>query len=155
MPDGDRQKRQKEMEERALRQREVERQRFLLNMDPGSWKSLAEEGYFQKGEDDFKAAAEAEKAVRGVSDRYCVLLHSLGALLDQRSSVCDTDHERHMISFRSALFLEESIRARRERAAILGKLEADEELRLSETILLKARGLCDYALDGGGPDMTR
>jgi len=77
--DGDRQKRLKAMEERAARQRELERQRFLLSLDPATWEPLAEEGYFQKAEDDFKAAAAEEKAVRGISDRCCLLLHALGA----------------------------------------------------------------------------
>jgi len=49
------------MEERAVRQQQVERQRFLLNLDPASWEQMAEEGYFQKAEDDFKAAAAEEK----------------------------------------------------------------------------------------------
>ena len=48
--DRERQQRLKEMEERALRQQQVERQRFLLNLDPGTWEQMAEEGYFQKAE---------------------------------------------------------------------------------------------------------
>jgi len=30
----------------------------------------------------------------------------------------------------------------------------DEELRMSESIILKAQSLCNYALDGAGPEMT-
>ena len=48
---------------------QVERQRYLLNLDPATWEKMAEEGYFQKAEDDLTAAAKEEKAVRGVTDR--------------------------------------------------------------------------------------
>ena len=58
------------------------------------------------------------------------------------------------ISFRSALFLEQSIQARKDRAKTIGTLGPDEELRMSESIILKAQSLCNYALDGAGPDMT-
>jgi hypothetical protein len=81
-------------------------------------------------------------------------LHALGALLDRRSYVDETNTQRHMVSFRSALFLEQSIQARRERAAMVDKVEAAEELRMSESIILKAQSLCNYALDGAGPEMS-
>ena len=150
--DIERQQRLREMEARAKRQQQIERQRFLLNLDPGSWEKLADDGYFQKGEDDLMAAASEEKSVRGVTDRFCMLLHALGALLDRRSYVDETG-QRHLISFRSAIFLEESISARRQRQA-QATVDPSEQLRMSESILLKAQSLCNYALDGGGSSMT-
>ena len=145
--DSARHKRVQEVQARALKQQQLERQRFLLNLDPGSWQRQADEGYFQQGEDDLMAAAAEEKAVHGVSDRHCELLHALGALLDSRSNV-DQTGQRHLISFRSALFLEQSIQARRERASLAAGVDAAEELRMTDSMILKAQSLCNFALDG-------
>ncbi len=47
------------------REQEMARKRELLKVDPSSWRTLAEQGYFQKAEDTLQAACEAEKELVG------------------------------------------------------------------------------------------
>lgn len=61
------------------------REQELLNLDWRCWKRLADEGYFQRAEDDLMAAARLEQERNGNSDRYASLLYALAALYDKRS----------------------------------------------------------------------
>jgi hypothetical protein len=55
----------KERMAKVEREQETARKRELLKVDPSFWKTLAEQGYFQKAEDTLQAACEAEKELVG------------------------------------------------------------------------------------------
>jgi len=131
---------------RAERQLEETRRSFLLNLDPAAWEKMADEGFFQKAEDDMLAAAKMEKSERGTTRRYADLLHALGALYDRRSYLDETG-QRHLQSLQSAEFLRMSIEARQEASHFPDTTAQDESL-LAASLVLRAQSLCNYALDG-------
>lgn len=51
------------------REQEMARKRDLLRLDPSCWKGYAEQGYFQKAEDNLIAAANAEDELVGATLR--------------------------------------------------------------------------------------
>ena len=59
----------------------------LKALDAGCWQQMAEQGLFQKAEDLLTSAAEYEESTVGRTERYAMLMHSLGALYDFRSNV--------------------------------------------------------------------
>jgi hypothetical protein len=138
---------------------EDERERVeLLTMDPSSWESFAKEQLWMKAEDRLSAAMAAELEVRGKTARLARLKFAIGALYDFRSNT-DMTGQQQALSLEAAKHCREALAIWRELTTpeelSTKPLEAQERLaRMSETLVLMGRGLCNFALDGDGPSLT-
>lgn len=140
----------RKLEELARAQTEA-RNTELMKLDWRCWKQLADEGYFQKAEDDLTAAARLEHEVHGESDRYASLLHALAALYDKRS-YDDVTGQSNVLSLTSAQYAEESLNIRMQIQAKdeSRKPSKEEELLLADTMVLYGNSLANYALEVQG-----
>mmetsp|Transcript_40512 Transcript_40512/g.59632 ORF Transcript_40512/g.59632 Transcript_40512/m.59632 type:complete len:494 (-) Transcript_40512:197-1678(-) len=137
-----------------------ERQRLeLLTIDPSSWEVYAKDQMFQKAEDQFVAAQEAEFEVRGKTGRLALLKAAVGAIYDYRSNM-DQTGQQHQLSLEAARHCRDALRIWRELtgAEQLKKCKSSEAqdrlAQMSETLVLMGRGLCNFALDGDGPALS-
>lgn len=80
----------------------------LMALDAGCWQEMAEQGLFQKAEDLLTSAAVLEEKTSGQTERYAMLMHSLGALYDFRSNV-DVTGQQQSLSMASAKFAERAV----------------------------------------------
>lgn len=141
---------------------EDERERVeLLTLDPSSWESFAKEQLYQKGQDRLEAAQAAELEVRGKTARLARLKSAVGALYDFRSNTAMLymTGQQQSLSLEAVKHCQGALEVWREitTAQELSSkpLEAQERLaRMSETLVLMGRGLCNFALDGDGPTLT-
>ena len=130
----------------------------LKALDAGCWQQMAEQGLFQKAEDLLTSAAEYEESTVGRTERYAMLMHSLGALYDFRSNV-DVVGQQQQLSLASSRFAERAVQALRSLMAQKGDgVCRSEKTRLSEllaeSLLVRGKSLCNAALDGDCQDTT-
>jgi len=128
----------------------------LMALDAGCWQEMAEQGLFQKAEDLLTSAAELEEKMSGQTERYAILMHSLGALYDFRSNV-DVTGQQQELSLFSSKFAERSVQVLR---SLTSKIGDDTSRRkrltdyLAKSLLMRGKSLCNTALDGDCQDTT-
>ena len=143
--------------------REQEMIENLLQVDPSCWIQMAEAGMYQRAEDTLTEASKVEFERNGITDRYCSLLHGIGALYDRRSYE-DLTGQRNELSYQSAMFASQALAARR------GLLAACQEAqppsteqaewilkhkeRLASSLALVGQSYCNFALDGASKRLT-
>ena len=122
--------------------------RYLLEVDPKCWQSLAEQGYFQKAEDLLVDSAAAELKMVGRTARYAHCMHALGSLYDQRSNL-DVTGQQQQLSLKSADYAQQALDVWEH----LVGMEPDDRMlqeHRAASLLLRGRSLCNYAIDGDG-----
>jgi hypothetical protein len=142
--------------------REQEKVSALLAIDPSCWVQLAESGMYQRAEDALSEAAKVELELHGKTDRYCSLLHGLGALYDRRSYE-DVTGQRNELSYQSAIFASQALAARRDLLAACQDLPSSKEQaesianhkeKISSSLALVGQSYCNFALDGASKRLT-
>jgi len=102
------------------------------------------------------SAAELEERMSGQTERYAILMHSLGALYDFRSNV-DVTGQQQELSLFSSKFAERSVQVLR---SLTSKIGDDTSRRkrltdyLAKSLLMRGKSLCNTALDGDCQDTT-
>jgi len=147
-------------------EQEKVKQAELLALDAGCWQEMAEQGLFQKAEDLLTSAAELEENVSGQTERYAMLMHSLGALYDFRSNV-DVTGRQQELSLSSSRFAERAVQVLRTLASNIGdevdangsQITSQSRCKrltdyLAKSLLMRGKSLCNTALDGDCQDTT-
>ena len=143
-------------------EREQEKIVALLQVDPSCWITLAESGMYQRAEDTLNEAAKAEMEHNGTTDRYCSLLHAIGALYDRRSYE-DLTGQRCELSYQSAIFASQSLAARRSLLAACqeqptskeqAELISNHKEKLASSLALVGQSYCNFALDGASKRLS-
>ncbi|EKX44763.1 hypothetical protein GUITHDRAFT_139396 [Guillardia theta CCMP2712] len=138
---------------RAEKQLEETRRSFLLNLNPGAWEKMADEGFFQKAEDEEEYEKKYEEEYK---EEYKEEYEEIRGEKERDAewggrSYLDETGQRHLQSLQSAEFLWDrrrmSIEARQQGGQEYG-LTAEDEERLAASLVLRAQSLCNYALDG-------
>ena len=152
---------EQEARQTRLAELEAEQERAkraeLMSLDASCWQGMAEQGLFQKAEDLLTSAAELEDKTSGQSERYAMLMHSLGALYDFRSNV-DVLGQQQNLSLESSKFAKRAVLALREVISRLGDDKGTAQMRtsdfLAKSLLMRGKSLCNTALDGNCQSLT-
>ena len=130
---------------------EKTKQEELMSLDANCWQGMAEQGLFQKAEDLITAAAELEERTSGGTERYAMLMHSLGALYDFRSNV-DVLGQQQSLSLQSSKYAHRAVQTLRGVMSRLNDKESTAWVRVSDflakSLLMRGKSLCNTALDG-------
>jgi hypothetical protein len=146
----------------STQDREQEKMASLLQVDPSCWIALAESGMYQRAEDTLSEAAKVEMETNGTTDRYCSLMHAIGALYDRRSYE-DLTGQRCELSYQSTIFASQALAARRGLLAACleqppskaqAELIANHKEKLASSLALVGQSYCNFALDGASKKLT-
>lgn len=138
-------------------EQEKAQQEELMSLDANCWQSMAEQGLFQKAEDLITAAADLEDKMFGRTERYAMLMHSLGALYDFRSNV-DVLGQQQSLSLESSKYAHRAVQTLRGVMSGLDDENGAAWLRasdfLAKSLLMRGKSLCNTALDGNCQDLS-